>query len=116
VGIAAVTVHLGSRGWEIAGDFGFVISCAASSFAFLALFVRFAARRNRVFDSLNQNAYGIYLVHYAFVSWLQLALLKAHMPGLAKGSVVFLGAVVLSWGTAALLRRIPLSRVSRRYA
>lgn len=116
VGIAAVTVHLGSRGWEVAGDLAFVASCAASSFAFLALFVRFAPKRNRVFDSLNENAYGIFLVHYAFVSWLQLALLKAHIPGLAKGSLVFLGAVILSWGTAALLRRIPLSRVSRQYA
>jgi surface polysaccharide O-acyltransferase-like enzyme len=107
VGLAAMTSHLGSRSWEIAGDSGLVFSCAASSLAFLALFVRFANKRTRLFDSLNENAYGIYLVHYAFVSWLQLAVLKMQMPALAKGSLVFFGSVLLSWGTAALLRRIP---------
>jgi hypothetical protein len=116
IGLAALTAHLGSRPWEIAGDSAFVLSCAASSFAFLALFVRFASRGNRVFDSFSENAYGIYLVHYAFVSWLQLTLLKAHMSALAKGSLVFVGASLLSWGTAALLRRIPLSRISQRSA
>jgi len=107
VGIAALTTHLGSRGWEIAADSGFVLSCAASSFAFLAVFVRFARSRRRVFDSLTANAYGIYLVHYAFVSWLQYALLKSQMSAIAKGSLVFLAAVLLSWGATAALRRIP---------
>jgi len=57
------------------------------------------------------NAYGIYLVHYAFVSWLQLALVKAHMAVVAKASLVFLGAVLLGWATTVGLRRVP--RISR---
>lgn len=56
VGLAAMTVHLGSRGWEIAGDSTFVLSCAASSFGLLAIFVRLANKRNPVFDSLTENA------------------------------------------------------------
>ena len=107
VGIAAMTAHIGSRGWEIAADSGFVLSCAASSFAFLAVFVRFAQSRRKLFDSLTANAYGIYLIHYAFVSWLQYTLLKSHMPAIAKGSLVFMGAVLLSWGATAALQRIP---------
>jgi Acyltransferase family len=107
VGLAAMTAHLGSRGWETAADTTFVLSCAASSFAFLALFVRFANTRRRIWDSLSTNAYGMYLVHYAFVSWLQYALLKAQLPAVAKGSLVFLGTVLLSWGATATLRRIP---------
>jgi peptidoglycan/LPS O-acetylase OafA/YrhL len=107
VGIATLTAHIGSRGWEIAADMTFVLSCAASSFAFLALFVRFANTRSRIWDSLSANAYGMYLVHYAFVSWLQYALLKAQLPAIAKGSLVFAGVVLLSWGTTAALRRIP---------
>jgi Acyltransferase family len=107
VGIAAMTVHLGSRAWETIADFGFVVSCAASSFAFLALFVRFAGTRRKLFDSLSENAYGMYLVHYAFVSWLQYALLKMALPAIAKGLVVFPSAVALSWATVATLRRIP---------
>ena len=106
-GIAALSPHPSMRPWETVADLSFVLSCAASGFAFLALFVRFMQNRNKVWDSLNANAYGMYLVHYAFVSWLQYALLKAEMPAIAKGSLVFLGVVALSWGTTAALRRIP---------
>jgi len=68
VTIAAFSPHASPRLWELLADFGFVLSCAASSFAFLALFLRFAKARVRVWDSLTANAYGIYLVPYAFVS------------------------------------------------
>jgi hypothetical protein len=47
----------------------------------------------------------MYLIHYAFVSWLQYALLKFAMPGLAKGVLVFLGTVALSWATVAAFRQ-----------
>jgi hypothetical protein len=49
----------------------------------------------------------MYLIHYAFVSWLQYTLLRAALPAVAKGSIVFLGTVLLNWGTTAALRRIP---------
>jgi surface polysaccharide O-acyltransferase-like enzyme len=107
VTIAAFAPHNSPRMWDVAADCGFVLSCAASSFAFLALFVRFAKSRSKVWDSLTANAYGIYLVHYAFVSWLQYSLLKTPLPAIAKGSLVILGALALSWATVAALRRIP---------
>ena len=107
VAMAAMTTHIGSRRWEIAGDAMFVLSCAASSFALLGLFVRFAKARSRIWDSLSSSAYGMYLLHYAFVSWLQYALLRASLPAVAKGSIVFLGTVLLSWGATAVVRRIP---------
>ena len=107
VGFATLTHHIGSPGWRIACYSTWVIACASSSFAFLALFVRFAKRRRSVFDSLTANAYGMYLIHYAFVGWLGLVLLKSQMPAIAKGSLVFTGTVLLSWGTTAALRRIP---------
>lgn len=93
--------------WQFMVDATFVLSCAASCFGFMSLFARFATRRRVMFDSLTNNAYGMYLVHYAFVSWLQYALLKAAVPGLAKGLFVFLGTVLLSWAMIAALRRIP---------
>ncbi len=107
VGLAALAPHASPRSWEVAADFTFAISCAASGFFFLAIFTRFAQARSKVWDSLSKNAYGMYLLHYAFVSWLQYALLKAQLPAIAKGSLVFLGAVGLSWGVTAALRRIP---------
>jgi hypothetical protein len=96
-----------TRGWAIAGGFTFVLSCAASSFAFLALFVRFATRRGRALESLRDNAYGMYVVHYAFVTWLQLSLLAAPLPAPVKAVAVIVSTVALSWGTTAALRRLP---------
>src|SRR5215472_3679991 len=107
IGLAALTAHLGSRSWELAGDSSFVLSCAASSFAFLAIFVHFARTRGKIWDSLAANAYGIYLIHYAFVSWLQLSLLKSQLPAIARGTLVTAAAVLLSWAATAGLRRIP---------
>ena len=83
------------------------LSCAASCFGFLALFVRFPNRRTRALDSLSKNEYGMYLVHYAFVSWLGYAMLTAPLPAVAKFALVFAGVVALSWSTSAALRSIP---------
>jgi len=107
VTIAVFAPHTSPRLWEVLADSSFVLSCAASCFAFLALFVRFSRRRIKIWDSLTANAYGIYLLHYAFVIWLQYALLKATLPAVAKGPLVLLGAMVLSWGATAAIRRIP---------
>jgi Acyltransferase family len=90
----------------------FALSCASISFAFLALFVRFATRRRWIWDSLSDNEYGMYLVHYMFVSWLQLAILSSSLPAIEKGVLVFAGVLLLSWGTSATIRRIPaVSRI-----
>jgi peptidoglycan/LPS O-acetylase OafA/YrhL len=107
IAFLTITSHAHSQAWAIANDAGFVLSCAATSFAFLALFLHFAKSRSTWFDSLSANSYAIYLVHYMFVSWLQYALLPASLPGYAKFTVVFLGAIGLSWATAAAIRCIP---------
>jgi peptidoglycan/LPS O-acetylase OafA/YrhL len=98
-------------GMILAAKIGFAVSCAASSFFLIAVFLRFdfgkSAGARRIWDSLSENAYGIYLVHYVFVLWLQYALLKLMLPGAAKGALVFAAAVTLSWVTVAALRRVP---------
>lgn len=93
--------------WGTIGSFTFVLSCAASSLAFLAIFIRFARSRMRIFDSLRDSAYGMYLIHYLFVTWLQYTLLRTPLSAISKGLIVFLGTVALSWSAIALLRRIP---------
>jgi peptidoglycan/LPS O-acetylase OafA/YrhL len=107
IAIASFSAKGSPQVWGTIGGISFALSCAASSLAFLALFIRFAKARNRVLDSLRDNAYGMYLIHYAFVSWLQYAVLKTALPAIAKGSVVFLGTLALAWGVTAALRRIP---------
>jgi surface polysaccharide O-acyltransferase-like enzyme len=93
---------------EIIADLGLVLSCAGISFGLAAVFVRFATVRWPGFDSLSDHAYGIYLVHYVFVIWLQYILLGVALLAIAKGAIVFSGAVMLSWVTAAALCRVPI--------
>ena len=85
----------------------FVLSCAVSILAATAIALRFARSRTPMLDSLRDDAYGMYLVHYAFVTWLQYAFLRVALPGALKGVAVFAGATALSWCTVAGLRRIP---------
>jgi len=89
-------------------DLTFVLCCGTISFAFIALFRRFAIAHRPVFDSLSASSYGMYLVHYPVVVWLQFALLAVALGPMAKGAVVFVGTVALSWGMVAALRRVPV--------
>jgi len=92
---------------QILGAIDFVLCCGAISYALVALFLRFAIRRNAIMNSLSDNAYGIYLVHYGFVIWLQYLILGSALPVGVKALTVFAGAMVLSWSLVAALRRIP---------
>jgi hypothetical protein len=85
----------------------FVVCCGATVFGMTGFFLRFANRRLRIFDSLSDNAYGIYIVHYVFVTWLQYLLLGSALAPSMKGMVVFLITLILSWGSVAAIRRIP---------
>ena len=76
--------------------------------AFLAIFRRIFHSARRGWESLASNAYGIYLVHYVFVLWLQYLLLPADLPAVAKFALTFIGSLALSWAVTALVRRIPL--------
>ncbi len=89
------------------GMIGFACSCAASSLFVTALVIHFA-RPWRWADSLSANAYGIYLVHYAFVIWIQYVALRLILPAFVKGIAVSLAAVGISWITVALLRQSKL--------
>ena len=62
----------------------------------------------RTLDSLSENAYGMYLVHYVFVVWMQYALLDAALLAIAKATIVFGVTLLLSWATTAAIRGIPL--------
>ena len=88
-------------------DLAFVASCLASMGACLSFFRQTMAQPINRWTSLSANAYGIYVVHYVFVTWLQFALLAVGLPALVKFAFVFSGALALSWLSANLARRSP---------
>jgi peptidoglycan/LPS O-acetylase OafA/YrhL len=85
----------------------FLVFCAAACLAFLSIFLRFVRNRSRILDSLFVNSYGIYVIHYAVVSWLLYAMLTVPLPAIAKGSIVFASSLTFCWGTISLIRRVP---------
>ncbi|PVM80839.1 acyltransferase family protein [Caulobacter radicis] len=93
---------------DVFGGVMFTLACTTLSFAALATFLRFARRTGPVGASLQANAYGMYLLHYVFTSWLAWSLLPQDWSGLAKATAVFVGATALSWLSTMALRRMPL--------
>jgi hypothetical protein len=91
---------------EVATDLSFVLACATGCFFLIAVSLRFATKHSRRLDSLSANAYGLYLVHYNFVVWLQYALLGTALFAMVKVAIVFGGTLVLSWIAVLAVQRI----------
>jgi len=84
----------------------FIVEMALVVLGLTSVFVRFAQRRVPVLDSLSANSYGIYIIHYLVMIWLQYAVLRIDLPAIAKASIVFFYGLALCWGSIAALRRI----------
>lgn len=81
----------------------FTLICVTTCTAYIALFNRFFNHYSTIFNSLAENAYAIYLIHYPIVIWLQYALLEYHWPAVTKFMLVFISSLLLSWGISYLL-------------
>ncbi len=75
----------------------FPVACAAGALALLAICLRWMRTRFSLFDSLSENAYGIYLIHYVPVVWLQYALVGLSFNAAAKWGIVLAAALAASW-------------------
>ncbi len=92
--------------WGVIVSFAFCISCATSTFAVFAVFLRFVNSNNRVWEALGGAAFGVYILHYAFVSWIQYWLVPIAIPAIAKATVATSGALLLSLGLVHAWKRL----------
>jgi surface polysaccharide O-acyltransferase-like enzyme len=58
-------------------------------------------------DTFRPSAYGVFLVHYIFIIWLQYAVFDYSLPAGVKAAIVFAGTLSGSWALVAALRKIP---------
>jgi len=99
--------------WDVAYALAFVSYSAAQTFNILALFLRFDNEGSSIFDPLRDSAYGIYLIHYIPVLWLQYALYGLtfapvmQLTGIIKAVIVFILTLAFSWAATAALRKLP---------
>jgi len=91
---------------RLGASLAYAPACIAGGMFMLAVFLRFSRAHSRVLDSLSTNAYGIYLVHYVFIVWLQCVLLPAGLPSVVKAAIVFAGTFVLSWPVSIVVTKI----------
>jgi peptidoglycan/LPS O-acetylase OafA/YrhL len=89
-------------------DVSFALACTSGCLAAIAGCLRFATRRSRVLDSLANNAFGMYLLHYPFVVWLQYALLGVALFAIAKAMIVLAGTLLLAWALAFTMSFAPV--------
>jgi hypothetical protein len=94
--------------WRGSYGLAFALFSAAMTSAEVASFVRFAKSRLSLLDALRPSAYGIFLVHYIFIIWLQYYVYDFSLPSFVKFAIVFAGTLSLSWGLVVMLRKIPL--------
>jgi surface polysaccharide O-acyltransferase-like enzyme len=91
------------------GIYGFFFAAfsVAIMFLILAYFLRFKQSGWSILDPMQPDAYGIFLVHYPIVLWLQYWLYDYDLPAIVKALVAFLLTVALSWAVTTALRKIP---------
>jgi surface polysaccharide O-acyltransferase-like enzyme len=93
--------------WKTAYGATFAMFSAAMAFTVLATSLRLARSRLRLLDAMQPSAYGIFLLHYMFIIWLQYVVYDPAFPAGIKAAIVFVGTLSGSWVLTALLRKIP---------
>jgi Acyltransferase family len=94
--------------WKVGYGLAFASFSAAMAFTVPAIFLRFAGSTWKLLDALQPSAYGVYLLHYIFIIWLQYAVYDYSWPAVVKFAIVFAGTLSMSWGSTVMARKIPL--------
>ena len=93
--------------WKTAYGAAFAAFSAAMAFSVPAALLRLAHASLKLLDAMQPSAYGIYLLHYMFIIWLQYVVFDPAFPAGVKAGIVFVGTLSGSWLLTALLRKIP---------
>jgi len=99
--------------WDAAHAFFFASFCASQTVSVIALFLRFGSSGWSILDPLRESSFGIYLIHYVPLLWLQRALLGITLvplpqeTAILKASIVLVLTLAISWAATAALRWIP---------
>ena len=121
IGLTALALNLGPSApllLNAACDVSFAFAGASSVLFVLGACLRFGtAGRWPLLGKLSDNAFSLYVLHYAPVVWLQYALLGLAWPAPLKGALVLSGAAASCMAAIAAahsLRRLAKARLSLR--
>jgi len=95
--------------WHTAYGLAFAMFSAAMTFTVPAVFLRFERSSFGLLDAMRPSAYGIYLLHFIPLIWLQYVVYDPDFPAFAKFAIVFTGTLSMSWTLTVLLRKNPVA-------
>ncbi len=93
--------------WKAAYGLAFASFSAAMAFTVPATSLRLANSSLKLLDAMQPSAYGIFLLHYIFIIWLQYVVYDPAWPAGVKAGIVFAGTLGGSWLLTLWLRKIP---------
>ena len=93
--------------WRTAYGVAFASFSAAMAFTLPATSLRLAKSSLSFLDAMQPSAYGIYLLHYMPIIWLQYVVYDPAWPAGLKAGIVFAGTLGSSWLLTVWLRKIP---------
>jgi len=102
--------------WDNVHAFFFACFSASQTINLLALFLKFDNSGRSILDPLRESSFGIFLIHYAPLLWLQYALFGITLAPLPQATAILKALIVLaltlaiSWLATLALRRIPAMR------
>jgi surface polysaccharide O-acyltransferase-like enzyme len=94
--------------WHTAYGLAFAMFSAAMTFTVLAVFLHVGRSSLWLLDAMRPSAYGIYLLHFIFLIWLQYIVYDPAFSAFVKFTIVFIGTLSMSWALTVLLRKIPV--------
>jgi len=94
--------------WHTVYALSFALFCASMTLTVPAAFLCFARVPFRLLDAMRPSAYGIYLLHFVPLIWLQYLVYDPAFPAFVKFAIVFAGTLSASWAMTIMLRRIPV--------
>jgi surface polysaccharide O-acyltransferase-like enzyme len=102
--------------WDALHAFFFASFGASQTLNVLALFLKFDSSGWSIFDPLRESSFGIFLIHYVPLLWLQYAFYGVTLAptmqetAILKALIVFVLTLGISWAATIALRKIPGAR------
>jgi surface polysaccharide O-acyltransferase-like enzyme len=101
------------QGWDNVHAFFFASFSASQTINLLALFLKFGNSGRSILDRFRESSFGIFLIHYVPLLWLQYGLYGISLSpipqvtAILKALTVFAATLAISWLATLALRRIP---------
>ncbi|MFO1259003.1 MAG: acyltransferase family protein [Gammaproteobacteria bacterium] len=110
-GVSVNEKQLLNLGFFILYNLVFPIVCILMIYGLMGIYLKYINFHSRIFKYLSDHAYGISLVHFPIVVWLQYVLTQYDYPNVVKIALVFVLTFLICFVLSVLIRKIPAIKI-----